>query len=272
MLIIGYILGMFVGVVLGLFGAGGAIISFPILVYFMGIVPQQASVYSLLIVGVAALSGVLKYLKDKEVDFKTALIFTPPVLLAFYITKQIIIPSIPEQIFNVGNFIYTRDRLLMTIFVITLSCTIYKMISSAKTDNSSTVQENKFNGSDIIKYLSYSFAVGILSASIGAGGGFIIVPALILLFRLPIKIATGTSLFVITANALVGTIINRNIIQSEHFLMITLFILFAIIGIFIGSYLNKILQANQLKYYYSYFLIFVLLSTIITETYKSINN
>jgi uncharacterized membrane protein YfcA len=160
----------------------------------------------------------------------------------------------------------------MTIFVITPSYTIYKMISSAKTDNSSTVQENKFNRSDIIQYLSYSFAVGILSAIIGAGGGFIIVPALVLLFRLPIKIATDTSLFVITANALVGTIINRNNIQSEHFLMITLFILFAIIGIFIGSYLNKILQANQLKHYYSYFLIFVLLSTIITETYKSINN
>jgi len=272
MIIIGYILGLLVGVVLGLFGAGGAIISFPILVYFMGIIPQQASIYSLLIVGVAALSGVLKYLKQKEIDFKTALIFTPPVLLAFYITKQIIIPSIPEQIFNIGNFIYTRDRLLMTIFVITLSYTIYKMISSAKTDNSSIVKENKFQSTDTIKYLSYSFAVGILSASIGAGGGFIIVPALMILFKLPIKAATGTSLFVITTNALVGTIINRNNIQSEHHVMITLFIIFAIIGIFIGSYLNKILQANQLKHYYSYFLIFVLLSTIITEIYKSINN
>ncbi|HPQ07705.1 MAG TPA: sulfite exporter TauE/SafE family protein [Bacteroidia bacterium] len=268
--VIGYILAVFIGIVLGLFGSGGAIISFPVLVYFMGISPELAGNYTLLIVGISALVGTIKQLKEKTLDIKVAISFSIPLLLSFFITKKIILPAIPSKILETNALTFTKDNLIMSLFVITLSVIIYKMLNKDSNEQSShtTSIQSTFN----LKYLIQSFLVGFLSASIGAGGGFIIVPALMSIYKLPIKNATSTSLFVITINAFIGTLLNIHHFQSEHITMIVVFTILSIIGIFIGIYLNKIANVLTLKKSYAYFLIIILFSTISTEIYKFIQN
>lgn len=270
--IIGYILSIIIGLTLGLFGAGGAIISFPVLMYFMNIPPLQASVYSLLIVGISAFIAVIQHIKNKNIDIKITIIFSVPLLISFYIFKFIILPIIPQDIISFSQWTFTKNHLIILLFIITLSIIIYRMLYNT----SASIPENTNNLStpNILsyKYIISAGLVGMLAASIGAGGGFIIVPALIEIFKLPIKKATGTSLFIISINSFVGTIMNIKAFQPEHTTMLLLFSILSIAGIFIGTYLNKILQSQLLKTSYAYFLVFILFSTIITEIYKFTTN
>lgn len=273
-MIIGYILGLLIGALLGLFGSGGAIISFPVLVYFINIPAQQAGVYSLLIVGLAALVGVIKQWKMNHVDFKVAAIFTVPLLAGFYLTKNYLLPIIPHEIFQFSSFVLTKNHIIMLLFVLTLSYIVANMLTQKDNPNGQDelkYQENTWSFGKVWRYIVSTIVVGILSASIGAGGGFIIVPALIGIFRLPIKKATGTSLFIISVNAFLGTLMNKKDFSDQHIPIILTFSLISIVGMFIGLYLNKILSAITLKKSYAYFLILILASTIFSEIYKIIH-
>lgn len=264
--VLGYISAVMIGMVLGLFGAGGAIISFPALVYFMKIPPIQASIYSLIIVGIASAVGVYKHFAEKNIDVKVSLIFSVPLLIAFYLFKFLIIPAIPQNILSISSFMITKNHLIMILFFIVLSVVIYKMLFQ----NKETLNQNN-NGSTALSlsYIIHAVFVGILAASIGAGGGFIIVPALINTFNMPVKKATGTSLAIITINSLIGSIMNAHDISGEYALMTLFFATLAVIGIIFGTYLNKIISNAALKKYYAYFLVLILFSSIITEIYKN---
>ncbi len=280
MVLLGYILGILIGTVLGLFGSGGAIISFPVLVYFMNIPAEQAGTYSLLIVGIAAGAGIIRQWKEKNIHFQSALFFAVPLLIGFYITKFYLLPLIPSELVHFSQWTLTKNHLIMALFIITLSYIIYNMLSES--NNTTTIPTSSTNTSSsnisLSHWLSHwlhfiltTLLVGILSASIGAGGGFIIVPALINLFKLPIKKATSTSLFIIFLNALIGTILNHSDFSNEHISVLVTFSIMAIIGIIIGTYLNTVISAIQLKKSYAYFLLFILTSTIFSEIYKTIH-
>ncbi|GAB4208886.1 MAG: sulfite exporter TauE/SafE family protein [Bacteroidia bacterium] len=273
MMIIGYILGLLIGALLGLFGSGGAIISFPVLVYFINIPAQQAGVYSLLIVGLAALVGVIKQWKMNHVDFKVAAIFTVPLLAGFYLTKNYLLPIIPQEIARFSNVVFTKNHLIMLLFILTLSYIVTSMFTQASDANQDNLeyQEKNWYLGKIWRFVVSAIGVGILSASIGAGGGFIIVPALMSIFHLPVKKATGTSLFIISVNAFLGTLMNKKDFSDQHIPIILTFSLISIVGMFIGLYLNKILSAITLKKSYAYFLILILASTIFSEIYKIIH-
>lgn len=274
MMIIGYILGLLIGVLLGLFGSGGAIISFPVLVYFMNIPVQQAGVYSLLIVGVAALVGVIRQWKMNHVDLKVAAVFTIPLLAGFYMTKYFLLPTIPQEMAHFpGGVTFTKNHVIMLLFILTLSYIVVNMFTHANVTNQykTEYQENAWHFGKICRYIVSAIGVGILSASIGAGGGFIIVPALIGIFHLPVKKATGTSLFIISVNAFLGTLMNKKEFSDQYIPIIFTFSLISIVGMFIGLYLNKILSAATLKKSYAYFLIVILASTIFSEIYKIIH-
>lgn len=269
MVIVGYILGILVGMVLGLFGSGGAIISFPVLIYFLDIEPQYAGIYSLIIVGIAALTGILKNIKTNSIDFKVAIIFSVPLLLSFYITRYFILPQIPFVILPLQNFDFTKNHLIMLLFISTMSYIIFGMLTSKNTGDKVNSNDTPFKFN--LRYVLHSGLVGILAATIGAGGGFVIVPALMNIFHLPIKKATSTSLMIITINAFAGTLLNLKDFSNQHLIIVGIFAVMAIIGIFIGTYLNKILSSQTLKKSYAYFLLIVLISTISSEIYKTIN-
>lgn len=261
-------MGILVGMVLGLFGSGGAIISFPVLIYFLNIEPQYAGIYSLIIVGIAALTGILRNIKNNSIDFKVAIIFSIPLLLSFYITRYFILPIVPYVIFHTPHFDFTKNHLIMLLFITTMSYIIVSMLSSKNTNEN--IDSNipfKFN----FRYVLHSGLVGILAATIGAGGGFVIVPALMNIFHLPVKKATATSLMIITINAFAGTLLNLKEFSNQHLITVVIFAIMAIVGIFIGTYFNKILSSQTLKKSYAYFLLIVLISTISSEIYKTIN-
>lgn len=266
MVTIGYILGILIGVVLGLFGSGGAIIAFPVLVYFMGINPENASTYSLIIVGIASLTGIVKQIQNGLIDLTVTLKFIPPMLISFYITKYLILPNLPDVIFKLQNVVIRKSHLIMLLFLSVLSVIIVNMFKEL--NNKETPESINSTQINLFEYLIKSSFTGILAAAIGAGGGFIIVPVLMKIFNMPIKNATTTSLLIIFINALFGTIINSSSFESQHLTIILLFSLLSILGIFIGTFLNKIINSVALKKSYAYFLIIILLSTLTTEIYK----
>ncbi len=263
---IGYILGILIGIVLGLFGSGGAILAFPVLVYFMGINPENASTYSLIIVGIASLIVIVKQIRNGLIDIKVTLKFIPPMLISFYITKHLILPSVPDDILKLQNVVIEKKHLMMALFLIVLSVIIINMLKEF--NNKETPESINSTPINLFEYLTKTSFVGVLAAAIGAGGGFIIVPALMKIFNMPIKNATVTSLLIIFINALFGTIINFSSFEYQHITIILLFSLLSILGIFIGTYLNKVINSIALKKSYAYFLIIILISTLTTEIYK----
>lgn len=240
---IGYFLAILVGISLGLVGSGGSILTVPILVYIMGIAPVNATAYSLFIVGTTALVGGLKNALAKNVDFKTAIIFGTPSIISIYLTRVFLVPIIPNPVFSINGILVTKDIFLMTIFAIVMIFASYSMINPQKSDE---------NNSDKAKYnLPFIFIegifLGVLTGLVGAGGGFLIIPALVLLARIPMKLAVGTSLIIIAANSLVGFM---GSIRSHYLLDYSLMIYFtlaSISGMFMGIYLSKKIDGIKLK-------------------------
>lgn len=130
--IIGYFLTLLVGVSLGLIGSGGSILTVPILVYLMGVNPVMATAYSLFIVGTTSLVGGAKNAMEGMVDFKTAIGFGIPSIISVYLTRLWLIPIIPEEIFSLQSFIFTKNTALMTLFALVMILASVSMIKKSK--------------------------------------------------------------------------------------------------------------------------------------------
>ncbi len=198
--IIGYIASLIIGISLGLIGGGGSILTVPVLVYLFAVNPVLATAYSLFIVGATSLVGVFPKYKSGEVNLKTAVIFGIPSILAVFATRAFIVPAIPHELFSMGDLMVTKPVLTMVFFAVLMIFASVSMIRSGKKVSRET-GEQKFNYPMI---LIEGAVVGILTGLVGAGGGFLIIPALVLLSKLPMKQAIGTSLLIIAAKSLIG--------------------------------------------------------------------
>ncbi|HEY9118017.1 MAG TPA: TSUP family transporter, partial [Roseivirga sp.] len=142
--ILGYISASLIGISLGLIGGGGSILTVPVLVYLMGIAPVPATAYSLFIVGFSSLIGAGKYSKKQLVSYKTAIVFGIPSLLAVFMTRKFLVPAIPENIFTINDFIFTKDIALMVLFALLMIMASISMIMGKKeTEEGTTQQEFK---------------------------------------------------------------------------------------------------------------------------------
>lgn len=251
MVLIGYIAAIFVGISLGLIGGGGSILAIPILTYLFGITDTNISTaFSLFIVGTASLIGSMSYFKKGLVELKTAIIFGLPAILAIYIMRQIIIPVIPTELFSLGSFTFTKDLGVMIIFAILMIFASVSMIKGRKDTGENTIEKEVNYPLIIVE----GMFVGMLTGLVGAGGGFIIIPALIALFNLPMKKAVGTSLVVITINSLFGfatDITNPNL----DWVLLLSFTAIAVAGIFIGSALSNKISGAKLKPAFGWFIL-----------------
>jgi uncharacterized membrane protein YfcA len=262
--IIGYVLAVFVGMTLGMLGSGGSILSVPILVYVMGIEPTLATAYSLFIIGTTSLVGGIHKAKQKLVDFNKVVLFGIPAVISVFITRKILVPRIPDIIFSIGSFTLSKSILIMIVFAFVMIFASVRMIKPLK---ERTITDGiKLN---YYKIALLGILIGLVSGFVGAGGGFLIVPTLLFFVKIPMKMAVGTSLFIVSSQSLIGfigDIMGNQIIDWE---LLQLFTLASIIGIFIGSFLSKKVEDEKLKIGFGWFVLAMGIYIIIKELFMS---
>lgn len=196
--ILGYFAAIVVGMVLGALGGGGSILSIPILVYLFGIEPVLASAYSLFIVGTTSLVGAIPKYREHLVNLYTGILFGIPSIVAIFSTRKWIVPALPEIIFQTESFTLTKRAMLLGLFGILMVLASFSMIKNRKEPEAKHTRFRTF------LVIVQGVLIGFLTGLVGAGGGFLIIPALMFLTGLNFKIAVGTSLFIIAINSLLG--------------------------------------------------------------------
>lgn len=261
--ILGYFGALLVGIVLGLIGGGGSILTVPILVYLMFVNPVTATAYSLFVVGVASLFGAIRNIKKGLVDFRTAIVFATPAFIAVYSTRKFIVPAIPEEILTIGNFVLTKSIAIMLFFALVMLVAAIAMIRNNRkeTNKETTI---KYNYPLII---IEGVIVGVLTGIVGAGGGFLIIPALVLLAKLPMKKAVATSLLIIAIKSLIGFIGDVETIAIDWIFLLS-FTAISVVGIFIGIYFSNFIEGKKLKKYFGWFVLIMGVYIIIKELSK----
>lgn len=256
--IIGFLLTIVIGVVLGLVGGGGSILTLPVVHYFFDISMAQASMYSLFIVGMSASIGVLKRIKTRDFEVKEAIIFVIPSTLVAFSIRLWVMPIVPNTIHFFG-FNTSKDNLMSLLLIIVMLITSLRMI--IKSDVTTEIKP-----ANVIQITGYGAFTGLLAGIIGAGGGFIIVPALTKL-GLSMRKAIGTSMLIITIQslgALIGDFLNKHISNEPLNIQLVLILTsLTIIGVFIGTYLQHFFTGKILRKVFSYTLIAVSVFIII---------
>ena len=248
--IMGYLGALLIGLVLGLIGGGGSILTVPILVYALALNPIIATAYSLFVVGATSLVGAFKNMLKGMVDFRTAIIFAIPAFIAVYLTRAFLIPAIPDVLFKIDDFIVTKNLAIMLFFAIIMLLASYSMIRK-------TSQPENEEAKVVYNYpliMVEGFVVGVITGIVGAGGGFLIIPALVLLAKLPMKRAVATSLFIIAIKSLIGFIGDIQNLDIDWTFLLS-FTAVSIIGIFIGIWLNRFIDGKKLKKAFGWFVL-----------------
>ncbi|MDO1448391.1 sulfite exporter TauE/SafE family protein [Rhodocytophaga aerolata] len=248
--IIGYAASVMIGLSLGLIGGGGSILTVPVLVYLLGVNPVLATAYSLFVVGATSLVGSFSFMKRKLVDYRTALVFALPSFISVFLTRKYLVPAIPDPVFTLGSFEVTKSIAIMVFFALVMVAASISMIRSKRKEEE-TSGEIKYN----YPLIGVEGAlVGVLTGIVGAGGGFLIIPALVIVARLPMKMAVGTSLLIIAAKSLVGFLGDISN-QPINWTFMLLFTALSVGGIFIGSYLSTKINSDHLKRGFGWFVL-----------------
>lgn len=260
--IAGYLASIFIGIALGLIGGGDSILTIPVLVYLFSIDAVLATAYSLFIIGSTSLVGSFSYFKKGWVDIKTAIFFGIPSVAAIFLTREYILLVIPDDIFTVGSYTITKNILLMLLFAILMIAASLSMIKRDRKASDEASQKRQFN---YLQILIQGIFIGVITGLIGAGGGFLIIPALVKLRKLSIKTAVGTSLVIISINSLMGFLfsLSHTFVKWGFLLSITSI---AIIGILIGSYFSTKIEGDKLKTAFGWFVLIMGVYIIIKET------
>ena len=244
---IGYFASILIGITLGLIGGGGSILTIPILVYLFQVSPKLATTYSLFIVGLTAAIGAVGHYRLGNIKLKSATLFAVPSLTTLIFVRKIILPLLPETIIDSNGFLITKDAFIMLLFAVLMIGASYAMIRKSKEVNN--VATNP------IKVIIIGALVGIVTGFLGAGGGFLIIPALLFFTGINMKQAVGTSLVIIAFNSLfgfLGDVINGVAINYSFLLTIAGF---ATVGIFIGTLLSKKINGAKLKPAFGWFIL-----------------
>ncbi|MCW5932364.1 MAG: sulfite exporter TauE/SafE family protein [Bacteroidetes bacterium] len=259
--IAGYIASVFIGITLGLIGGGGSILTVPVLVYLFAVDAVAATTYSLFIVGATSVVGSVSYFNKGLVDIKTAVFFGIPSILSVFLTRMLILPAIPQQILSTPAFTITKDVLLLLLFAILMVFASYSMIrKKSYADTAHSGNEN-----ETVKIIFWGLFIGMITGLIGAGGGFLIIPALVNLLRLPMKTAIGTSLLIISVNSLTGFLFSLSYIPIRWGLVLSIAAI-AIAGILAGSYLATKIDGKKLKPTFGWFVLAMGIYIILRET------
>lgn len=258
------LLAILIGISLGLIGGGGSILTVPVLVYVASVSPALATAYSLFIVGSTSLVGAFTNMTKKMVHIPTAVVFSIPSFIAVYVVRKFVIPAIPDTMFTINEMVVTKNVFIMIFFAAIMLFASISMIRDNKPESDNDdIAQIKFNYPLII---AEGFIVGALTGFVGAGGGFLIIPALVMFAKLPMRLAIGTSLLIIAAKSLIGFMGDvQNVSAQMDWSLLSLFTLAAVVGIFIGMYLSKYIKASSLKKGFGWFVLIMAFYILIKE-------
>ncbi len=256
---IGYLSAIVVGLVLGLLGGGGSILSIPILVYLFNIEPALAGAYSLFIVGITSFAGAIPKYKQQLVHMKTGLVFGLPSILAIFFTRSLVVPAIPDELFSIGDFLVTKRILLLGLFALLMVLASIPMIRGKR-----DIASNNKRFRTVLVILE-GILIGFLTGLVGAGGGFLIIPALVFLTGLQFKTAVGTSLFIISINSLAG-FVGDALHHEMDWIFLLVFSALAIVGILIGTRMSRKMSGIRLRIAFGWFTLITGLYILIRET------
>ena len=251
--IAGYILAVLIGISLGLIGGGGSILTVPVLVYLLHVDPVLATTYSLFIVGFTSLVGGTKAYINKLVDFRAISLFGIPSILSIFVARHFILPAIPEHIFTIGSFQVNKGRLLMMVFaLLMLAAAVSMMYNHEKEDREAVL--NATRNDKNFSLLLPGLLVGLVTGLLGAGGGFLIIPALVLLIKIPMKTAVGTSLLIIAINSTFGFVFSIGHFYLDWHLLLS-FTALSVTGVFTGSKIAERVNGDALKKWFGWFVL-----------------
>ena len=261
--IIGYLVSILIGISLGLIGSGGSILTVPLLVYFFQVSPLLATTYSLAIVGLSSIAGVISRIKQKLVDIKTIFIFGIPSIIGVFSARKFILPAIPEHMYGGPHFVLTKGHFIMLFFASLMLVAALSMI----------LGKNNKEQKDVLPVYGFTlmlvgFGEGSLTGIVGAGGGFLIIPALVILAKLPMKRAIATSLVIISIKSLVG-FTGDLLHTSVDWSFLSKIILLATVGIITGNYLNKKMEGAKLKKGFGFFVLAMAIIIFIEQFFFS---
>lgn len=259
--IAGYLVSGLIGISLGLIGGGGSIITIPMLVYLFHIAPAAATTYSLFIVGTTSLVGGVRSAMNRMVDLKGAVLFSIPSTAAVFFTRHNLLPHIPDTIITTDYFSLTKNIAIMIFFSLIMLIASIRMIR----DKSREGDENRLVRHNFFMIILQGLIVGIITGLVGAGGGFLIIPALVLFTGLPMKKAIGTSLVVIAVNSLIGFIGDMDLVREVNFHLMMLLSGIAIAGVFMGAYMSKFMEGKALRAGFGWFTLTMAVYIMIKE-------
>jgi hypothetical protein len=248
--VFGYISALFIGISLGVIGGGGSILAVPVLAYLFLLDAKFATAYSLFIVGFSALIGGIKQHLKGFVDWKTAIVFGIPAMIGVTLVRKFVVPAIPDVIFTYGDFEFTRRMVMFGLFAVLMIPAAFSMLKEKK-EAKENAGEVKYNYPLI---LIEGLIVGGVTGIIGAGGGFLIIPALVILANIEMKIAVGTSLIIIAFKSLLGFFLGDAFTLDIDWFLLSTFTGVSVIGIFIGSFLSNYIDGDKLKKGFGYFI------------------
>jgi uncharacterized protein len=261
--IAGYIAAILIGTSLGLIGGGGSILTVPVMVYLMHIHPVLATTYSLFVVGSCSLVGGLRAFGKGLIDLWAVLYFGLPSLLAVFLVRLFVLPAIPDTVI-IGKIVTTKGVLLMLLFAMLMLIAAVSMII-----NGNKQVENLPDGkSRKAGLLMQGILVGAVTGLLGAGGGFLIIPALVLFSRLPMKTAIGSSLTIMAFSSLVGFFSTLSH-YTINWVQLLSFTAIALLGIFIGTALSDKIPGSSLKKVFGWFVLAIGIYIIIKELFFS---
>jgi uncharacterized membrane protein YfcA len=261
-----YVFAAAIGISLGLIGAGGSILTVPVLVYLAHVEPVLATAYSLFVVGSTALVGGIKNAVKKLVDFKTALLFGIPSILAVYLTRAWIMPAIPDTLSLGSLFSISKGAGLLIFFAGLMVATSISMIRGSGREEFEDEAINRANEHHYLLVFLEGIGVGILTGLVGAGGGFLIIPALVLLAGLKMKVAVGTSLLIIAMKSLLGFTGDIQVGTAIEWPFLLLFTSASITGIFFGSWLHRFVEGGWLRKAFGWFVLVMGIYMLLRET------
>ncbi|WP_116769487.1 sulfite exporter TauE/SafE family protein [Maribacter litoralis] len=246
----GYFSALIIGVSLGLIGGGGSILAVPVLAYLFSIDEKAATAYSLFIVGASALLGGWQQHLKGYVDWRTAIVFGIPAIVGVTIVRHYVVPAMPDVLFQIEEFEFTRRMAMFGLFAILMIPAAYSMLKKEK--NIVKTGEVSYNYPLI---LLEGLLVGGITGLIGAGGGFLIIPALVILANVEMKVAVGTSLIIIAIKSLMGFFLGDAMTMLIDWKFLAIFTSLSFIGIFIGGYLGNFIDGKKLKKGFGYFIL-----------------